>query len=231
MSSTSSQPIRAVLFDAYGTLFDVYSVGLLAEQMYPGKGESLAQLWREKQIEYTRVRTMIGRYLPFWDLTVDALIWSAARLGLRLTPEDKGRLMNQYSCLSAFPENQDALKTLREKGMKTAILSNGSPAMIDVALKSAGMHGLFDRVLSADTVRKYKTAPEVYQLGVDAYGVSANDLLFVSSNGWDACAATWFGYTTMWINRNGQPLEELGVQPTAIGTRLTDVIGFIEQRN
>lgn|SRR5574340_713418 len=222
--------VQAILFDAYGTLFDVYSVGALTEQLFPGKGAELAILWRDKQIEYTRIRTLSGRYKPFWEVTADALTFSARRLGLALGEEAHKRLMGQYACLSAFPENLGALKQLRAAGMPLAILSNGTPQMLDIAIKSAGMDGLFDHVLSVDRVRKYKTAPEVYQLGPDAFGVPARDLLFVSSNCWDACGATWFGYTTFWINRAALPLEELDVIPSAQGRRLTDVVDYVSVR-
>ncbi len=221
-------PIRAIAFDAYGTLFDVYSVGALAEQCFPGTGAELAALWRERQIEYTRIRTLSGRYRPFWELTEDALLFSARKLALDLTEERRKRLMSQYACLSAFPENLGALKELKGLGLPLAILSNGTPDMLDIAVKSAGMTGLFDHILSVDAVKKYKTAPEAYQLGPDAFKLPKREILFVSSNCWDACAATWFGYTTYWINRSRQPLEELGITPTAQGSRLTDVVAFVK---
>lgn len=219
--------IKAIAFDAYGTLFDVYSVGALAEQLFPGKGAQLANLWRDKQIEYTRIRTLSARYRPFWEVTEDALTYSARRLGLELTADVRKRLMSQYACLSPFPENLAALKQLKELGLPLAILSNGTRQMLDIAVKSAGMTGLFDHLLTVDKVGKYKTAPEAYQLGPDAFGLAARDILFVSSNCWDACAATWFGYTTFWINRSGQPLEELGVRPTAEGNLLSDVLEMV----
>lgn len=219
--------IKAIAFDAYGTLFDVYSVGALAEQLFPGKGAQLANLWRDKQIEYTRIRTLSARYRPFWEVTEDALTYSARRLGLELTADVRKRLMSQYACLSPFPENLAALKQLKELGLPLAILSNGTRQMLDIAVKSAGMTGLFDHLLTVDTVGKYKTAPEAYQLGPDAFGLAAREILFVSSNCWDACAATWFGYTTFWINRSRQPLEELGVRPTAEGNLLSDVLEMV----
>ena len=221
-------PIRAIAFDAYGTLFDVYSVGALAEQLFPGKGAELAAQWRDTQIGYTRVRTLSDRYIPFWQLTEDALIFSARKLGLDLTADARKRLMSQYACLSAFPENLSALKELKALGLPLAILSNGTPEMLDIAVKSAGMSGLFDHLLSVESVKKYKTAPEAYQLGPDAFKLPTREILFVSSNCWDALGATWFGYTTFWINRSGQPLDELGVTPTAQGRLLTDLVAFVK---
>lgn len=226
----SSDRIRAIAFDAYGTLFDVYSVGALAEQLFPGKGEALASLWRLKQIEYSFLRTLSDRYKPFLEVTEDALVFAAKKLGLALGDSQRRQLMNEYACLSPFPENLGALRTLRALGLPMAILSNGTPGMLDVAIKSAGMTGLFDYVLSVDAVRRYKTSDAAYRLGPKAFGVPARDILFVSSNGWDAAGATWFGYTTFWINRSQQPMEELDVTPTGTGQGLTDVVDFVMAR-
>ncbi|NMG44304.1 haloacid dehalogenase type II [Aromatoleum toluvorans] len=225
-----SERIRAVAFDAFGTLFDVYSVGALAEQLFPGKGEALTALWRLKQIEYSFIHTLSGRYKPFFEITGDGLAFAAKRLGLAMNDSQRRQLMNQYACLSPFPENLGALRALRALGIPMAVLSNGTLQMLDVAIKSAGMTGLFDHVLSVDAVRQYKTSDAAYQLGPDAFGVPAKEILFVSSNGWDAAGATWFGYTTFWINRAQLPQEELGVTPTAVGQRLTDIVEFVQSR-
>jgi len=219
---------RAVLFDAYGTLFDVYSVGLLAEQLFPGSGERLAVLWRDKQIEYTRLTSMSGQYKPFWELTRAGLRYAAKRLGLALTATAEDRLMNQYRHLSAYPENREVLAELKARDIPAGILSNGDPEMLGVAVKSAGFSGLLAQVLSVHPLRKYKTDPAVYALGPQAFGLTAKEILFVSSNGWDAIGATWFGYTTLWVNRGGLPLEELDTAPTRIGSSLRDVLGFFE---
>lgn len=223
--STLPRP-EAVLFDAYGTLFDVYSVALLAEQMFAGRGDALALLWRDKQIEYTRLASMSGRYRPFWDLTRAGLRFSAARLGLALDRDGEDRLMNQYRHLSAFPENREVLLALKVRGVRAGILSNGDPEMLDVALKSAGMADLIDPVLSAHSVQRFKTDPAVYGLGPAALGLPARKILFVSSNGWDAIGATWYGYTTLWVNRAGAPLEALDTLPTRTGTSLREVLEF-----
>ncbi|MDB5941516.1 MAG: haloacid dehalogenase, type [Ramlibacter sp.] len=220
---------RAVLFDAYGTLFDVYSVGLLAEQLFPGQGQALAVLWRDKQIDYTRLVTTSNdgeHYRPFWELTRAGLRYACKRLALELTPASEERLMNQYRHLSAFPENHGVLKALKDKGIATGILSNGDPAMLGVAVRSAGLEGLLDHVLSVDTVRKYKTHPHAYQLGLQATGLAAKQIVFVSCNSWDALAATWFGYRTLWVNRYQLPFEELATQPERTGSSLRDVLSF-----
>ena len=217
---------RAVLFDAYGTLFDVYSVGLLAEQLFPGHGERLAVLWRDKQIEYTRLTSMSGHYRPFWDLTRAGLRYAALRLGLVLDPVGEDRLMNQYRHLSSFPENRDVLGELKRRGIPAGILSNGDPDMLGVAVKSAGFSGLLAHVLSVHPLRRFKTDPLTYALGTQALGLPARDIVFVSSNCWDAIGATWFGYTTLWVNRAGLPLEQLDTSPTRTGTSLRDVLDF-----
>jgi 2-haloacid dehalogenase len=224
-----SDPPRAVLFDAYGTLFDVYSVGLLAEQLFPGQGERLAQFWRDKQIEYTRLVTTSNggdHYQPFWELTRAGLRYACKRLALDLTPVREEQLMSQYRHLSAFPENKEVLAALKAMGVVTGILSNGDPGMLGVAVRSAGLEGLLDHVLSVDSVRKYKTHPDAYALGTTATGLDAKQIAFVSCNGWDALAATWYGYRTLWVNRTQLPFEELGTQPTRTGTSLRDVLAF-----
>ena len=220
---------KAVLFDAYGTLFDVYSVGLLAEQLFPGQGNALGVLWRDKQIEYTRLVTTSNggsHYQPFWQLTLAALRFACKRLALDLTTEREDRLMNQYRHLSAFPENKEVLAALKGKGVVTGILSNGDPEMLGIAVRSAGLEGLLDHVLSVDAVRKYKTHPDAYALGPQATGLDAKQIAFVSCNAWDALAATWFGYRTLWVNRYQLPFEELGTQPTRCGASLRDVLAF-----
>lgn len=222
--------IRAVLFDAYGTLFDVHSVALLAEQLFPGCGERLSLLWRDKQIEYTRLVTMSGpggeHYRPFWELTRAGLQFAAARLGLKLDPASEDRLMSQYRHLSAFPENREVLAELQRRRVPAGILSNGDPEMLAVAVKSAGFTELLQHVISVHPVQRYKTDPAAYALGTAAFGLPAREILFVSSNGWDAIGATWFGYTTLWVNRTGAPLDPLGTSPSHTGRSLRDVLAL-----
>ena len=228
---------RAVLFDAYGTLFDVYSVSLLAEQLFPGHGQALSVLWRDKQIEYTRLVTTCNHgahYQPFWALTHAALVYAIKKIA---TPAgttcatgqfdtQTERLMNAYRSLSAFPENKDVLTALKARGIATGILSNADPAMLRLAVKSSGLDGLLDHVISVDPIRKFKTHPDAYALGEQATGLPARQIAFVSSNAWDALAATWYGYQTLWVNRYQLPFEELGTQPTRTGSTLRDVLDF-----
>jgi 2-haloacid dehalogenase len=229
--SPHPQQPQAVLFDAYGTLLDVYSVGLLAEQLFPGQGSALSVLWRDKQIEYTRLVTTSNHgahYQPFWELTRAGLRYACKRLKLSLSAEQEAQLMNQYRHLSAFPENKAVLQALKVRGIVTGILSNGDPDMLGIAVRSAGLEGLLNHVISVDAVRKYKTTPEAYALGEQATGLKASQIAFVSCNSWDALAATWYGYPTLWVNRYQLPFEELGTQPTRTGSTLTDVLGFFE---
>ncbi len=222
---------RAVLFDAYGTLFDVYSVAQLAESIFPGQGSALSLLWRDKQIEYTRLVTTSNdgqHYQPFWDLTRAGLRYAARRLRLDLGQRSEERLMQQYLALSAYPENLEVMRGLRSRGVVTGILSNGSPAMLEAVVRSAGLDGPLDHVLSVDSVRKFKTHPEAYALGPRATGLEVGQIAFVSSNAWDALAASWYGYRTLWVNRSDLPFEELGTRPEHEGSSLRDVFVFFD---
>jgi 2-haloacid dehalogenase len=227
----SNTTIQAVVFDAYGTLFDVYSIGALAERLYPGQGTTLSVLWRDKQIEYTRLISLSDprpqgsrHYQSFWDITRLSLRYALARLSLVHTHANEEALMAQYAELTAFPENLGVLQALRERGMATAILSNGSPEMLASAVHSAGMSELLDAVLSVDSVRQFKTTPTSYQIVTDHFGLAPAEVLFVSSNAWDALGATWFGFTTLWVNRQGLPPEAIGPAPHHTGRDLTAVL-------
>ena len=236
MQPLPTSPVRAngpkaVLFDAYGTLFDVYSVAALAEQLFPTHGNALSILWRDKQIEYTRLVTTSNdgaHYRPFSELTRLALRYACKRLGLVLDANSEDRLMAQYLLLTPFPENLTVLQALKAKGVVTGILSNGDAKMLAPVIANAAMSGLLDHVLSVDPVRKFKTHPAAYALGPQATGLLAEQILFVSCNAWDALAATWYGYQTLWVNRYGLPFEELGTQPTRTGTDLRAALAFFD---
>ena len=217
---------RAVLFDVYGTLFDVYSVASRAEALFPGGGERLALLWRDKQIEYTRLVSMSRRYRPFSELTRRALQFACARLQLPLTDAARDTLSAEYQRLQPFAENESVLRELQSRGVRAGVLSNGDPAMLDPLLSQSAFAPLLDPVLSAHSVQRFKTDDAVYALGPAALQLPARDILFVSSNGWDAIGATWYGYTTLWINRAGAPLDCLDTQPTRTGTSLRAVLDF-----
>ena len=226
---------RAALFDAYGTLFDVYSVSMLAEQLFPSQGDAIATLWRDKQIEYTRLVTTSdhgAHYQPFWTLTRQALTFAIKRLVPVARPDWPAfearatKLLNQYRHLSAYPENREVLQALKSRGVTTGILSNGDPEMLGIAVRSAGLDGLLDHVISVDPIRKFKTHPDAYAMGEQVTGLARSQIVFVSSNGWDALGATWYGYPTLWVNRQNLPFEELGTLPTRSGSSLRDVLAF-----
>jgi len=227
--------IRLVVFDAYGTLFDVYSVSAMAETLFPGHGNALSVLWRDKQIEYSRLVTMsdplnpLGsrHYQSFWDLTRLGLQYACQKLGLELTPPKQKQLMDQYAQLTPFEENLEVLQHLQAIGMRCAILSNGSPDMLAKAVSSAGMTGLIDKVLSVDEVRQFKTSPQSYGLVTHHYPMDVREVLFVSSNSWDALGATWFGFKSFWVNRQGLPFETLGPRPTHSGSTLKDILPLL----
>lgn len=221
--------LKAIVFDAYGTLFDVYSLAANAEALFPTYGTQLAEKWRDKQIDYTRLRTLSGHYKPFWEITSDALVFVCKQLKLILNDEDKNTLMQAYLRLPGFSESSDVLRALNEKSIPLAILSNGNPMMINAVVQAAGYEKHFQHVISVDSVQKFKTAPEAYQLAPDVLGVSPEEILFASSNCWDACGASWFGFTTFWINRAHAPFEELGITPHYQGSSLSDVLALFKQ--
>ena len=227
--------IRLVVFDAYGTLFDVYSISSLAESLFPGQGQALSVLWRDKQIEYSRLISLSDpmnpmgsrHYQSFWDLTRLGLQYACQRLELELTPAKQKLLMDQYAQLTPFPENLAVLEALQSLQIPAAILSNGSPDMLQAAVSSAGMVHVIDKVLSVDEVRQFKTSPQSYGLVADHYKVDIREVLFVSSNCWDALGATWFGLKSFWVNRQGMPFETLGPRPTYSGRSLRDILTLI----
>ena len=229
-------PFKAVVFDAYGTLFDVYSVQHLAEQLFPGKGAALALAWRDKQIEYTRLITQSDPnekggsrfYQPFWELTRHSLEYCLDRLKLDRSAGQAETLMGQYAKLSPFPENLDVLRNIKRHGLTTAILSNGSPQMLESAVLSAGMADVLDHVISVDGIRLYKTAPQAYALVQQTIALPLEEILFVSSNAWDALGASWFGLRTHWVNRQGLPFEALEPRPDFSGADLRSVIQTLQ---
>ena len=212
--------VRGYVFDAYGTLFDVHSV-IEAGRAITGDPAALSALWRQKQLEYTWLRSLMGRYEDFWSVTEAALRFSVRRLGLKADEAQLARLMDAYLTLACFPEVEAALARLA--GRPRAILSNGSPRMLTAAVASSGLGRHLQHVLSVDSVKIFKPAPVVYALGPRALGMPAADLLFVSSNAWDVAGAKSFGYQVAWCNRTGAPREELGVEPDLEVTRLDEL--------
>jgi len=212
--------IHGYVFDAYGTLFDVHSV-IEAGRAITADPAALSLLWRQKQLEYTWLRSLMGRYEDFWAVTEAALRFSVRRLGLAADDAQLARLMDAYLSLACFPEVEAALERLA--GRPRGILSNGSPRMLAAAVASSGLGRHLQHVLSVDAVKTFKPAPAVYALGPQAFGRPAADLLFVSSNAWDVAGAKSFGYQVAWCNRSGAPAEELGVTADLVITRLDEL--------
>jgi 2-haloacid dehalogenase len=210
-TSRSLEGIQACVFDAYGTLFDFASAASRAD--VPGdRRAALTTLWRDKQLQYAWLRTLENRYADFWQVTGDALDFALESLDLE-SPHLRERLMDLYLGLEPFPEVPAVLATLRKAGFRTAILSNGSPMMLDALVKSAGLEAVFDAVLSVDAVRAFKTHPDVYQYTLDSLGLTAPQIAFQSSNAWDAWGASDFGMRVVWCNRYGQRRERLPGAP------------------
>jgi 2-haloacid dehalogenase len=206
--------IRGCVFDAYGTLFDVNSAARLAQEILGAEWQDLAELWRTKQLQYTWLRSLAGRHVDFWQITGDALDFALDSLKLA-NSEARVQLMDLYLRLSAYPEVKDVLAQLKAQGFKCAILSNGSPKMLTSAIENVGIQNLLDAVLSVEDVQVYKPHPLVYRLAIDRLGLDADEICFISSNGWDAYSAKAFGFQVVWCNRFGQAPERIPTTPDA----------------
>jgi 2-haloacid dehalogenase len=200
--------VRACVFDAYGTLFDFASAAQACRDVLGERAGALTTLWRDKQLAYTWLRAAAGRHANFWQVTQDALDYTLETLAID-SPGLRERLMHLYLALTPFPEVGEVLARVRGAGLKTAILSNGTPAMLAEVVGAAKLEPLFDRVLSVEEVQAYKPHPRVYQLAVDRLRIAPAAIAFVSSNGWDAHAASAFGMQVVWCNRYDQPAERL----------------------
>jgi 2-haloacid dehalogenase len=212
MTQTPLTGIKACVFDAYGTLFDFASAAKGCRDVLGDDTDRLTALWRDKQLQYTWLRAVQGRHAEFWQVTGEALDYTLETLGID-RPGLRDRLMALYLSLDTFPEVPETLRRLKAAGMRTAILSNGSPRMLDAVVKSARLDGLLDAVLSVEAAGIYKPHPKVYQLAVDRLAVPAAAIAFHSSNSWDAHAASAFGMKVVWCNRYGQRRERLPGAP------------------
>ncbi len=218
----SPVPVKACVFDAYGTLFDFASAAAACRDELGDKAGPLTALWRDKQLQYTWLRGMQGLHVDFWQVTGDALDYALETLDLA-GPQLRARLMNLYRTLAPFPEVPAVLATLKAEGYQTAILSNGSPDMLASAVDGAGLGKLLDHVISVEEVGVFKPSPKVYQRCLDRLGVPASAVAFQSSNSWDAWAASAFGMRVFWCNRYGQRAERLPGKPDAIMTSLSEL--------
>jgi len=220
--------VKAIAFDAYGTLFDVFSITALAEALFPGKGETLAHLWRLKQLQYSMLRSLMGRHRDFWRLTEDGLVYAARSLELDLTPDKRARLLEAYLTLSAFPDVKPGLEALKRRGLRLAVLSNGEPKMLEAAARSAGIVDLLDEILSVEEVKIFKPSPRVYHLAPEHLRVRPAEVGFVSSNSWDVAGAASAGLETFWIQRRAaEPPEELGFTADRTVRTLTDLSALL----
>jgi 2-haloacid dehalogenase len=217
--------IRAIAFDGF-PIFDPRPIFALAEELFPGRGAELSNAWRTRQFEYTWLRTVAGRYRDFLGIIDDALIFASQSLGLDMTEGKRTALVNGYLNMKAWPDVVPALSKLREDGIRLAFLSNFTSTMFDANLRSADLGAFFEYRLSTDAVQVFKPHPRTYQLGIDAFGISREEILFAAFAGWDACGAKLFGYPTFWINRQKQPLELLDAVPDGEGTGMQDLLSF-----
>jgi len=214
--------VRAVVFDAYGTLFDWASAAARARDVLGDRWQALADLWRAKQLQYTWLRSLMGQHADFWQVTGEALDFAMESLGIE-GPGIRDRLLALYERVEAYPDAGETLSRLRASGRKTAILSNGAPRMLAEAVSHAGLAPLLDEVLSVEEVRIYKPHRSVYQLAPTRLGLWPAEILFVSGNGWDACGARAFGLRVAFCNRAGQPAERIPEPPDAVVRALSEV--------
>lgn len=225
---------KVIAFDAFGTLFDVYSMASLAENLFPGQGQALSNMWRDRQIEYTRLVSMADPsaegsryYTSFWDLTIKSLRYTCERLNLVLTEEFERQLMEQYAKLQKFSDVDNLLQTLKTKSIKTSILSNGSQNMLEKVVENNQLTQYFDALISVDEVRHFKVMPKTYELVLKKFSCQKEDVLFVSCNAWDIVGAAWYGLPTFWVNRFQLPFEHIGLPPTYQGQNLTDLLNRV----
>ena len=213
-----TSPLRALVFDAYGTLFNVHSVIATCDALFPGKGVALSQLWRTKQLEYSWLRSLMGRFVDFNQVTSEALQYACKSMGLTYSGDLLSQLNAAYRTLALFDDALPTLQQLRSQqpGVKCAILSNGAGDMLNAVVAHNKLDTMLDAVLSVDEVGIFKPDPRVYQLACDRLRLDRHEIGFVSSNGWDAAGAKTFGFTTFWINRMDAPIEVLGVKPDRV---------------
>ena len=226
-----TSPLRALVFDAYGTLFNVHSVVATCDAMFPGKGAALSQLWRTKQLEYSWLRSLMGRFVDFNQVTREALQVACESMNLTYSEDLLATLNAAYRTLALFDDAQSTLEQLRRQqpGIKCAILSNGARDMLNAVVSHNKLDTMLDAVLSVDEVGIFKPDPRVYQLACDRLRLDRHEIGFVSSNGWDAAGAKTFGFTTFWINRMDAPIEALGVKPDRMLASLSELPALLEK--
>jgi len=222
----ATRDIKAIAFDAF-PVFDPRPVFALAEQLFPGKGGALGEVWRIRQFEYTWLRTVAERYADFWQVTEDALVYASKALRLDLTVERRNTLMQAYLQLRPWPDAVPALRALKQAGFRLAFLSNFTPRMLETCVRNGELDDLFEHRLSTDAIRSYKPAPRAYRMAIEAFRLERKEILFVAFAGWDAAGARSFGYQTFWVNRLKLPAEELGETADAAGDSLADLVTLL----
>jgi 2-haloacid dehalogenase len=220
--------IKALAFDAFPIL-DPRPIFERAEQLFPGRGVELSNTWRIRQFEYQWLRALAGHYADFWRTTEDALVFAANSLKLDLSTEKRDQLMAEYLRLRVWPDVPSALQSLSNAGIRLAFLSNATETILEAGIENSELNGVFEHVLSTDSLRVYKPDPRAYQMAVEAFGLGREEIGFVAFAGWDVAGAKWFGYPTFWVNRLNVPLEEFGVVPDATGGTLAELVAFLKR--
>ena len=224
--------IKGIVFDLYGTLYDVHSVIRACEKFYPGQGVDMSNLWRQKQLEYTWLRSLMNRYVSFEKATEDALRFTCNQLGLPLDDETHQRLADAYLEINPYEDTPVALRKLKDEGIPLGIISNGSHRSIEEVVTNSEMNWAFEELISVEDVQVFKPHESVYSLAEKKMGCSREDILFISSNAWDASAASYFGFPVCWINRKNGAFDELDARPKHMVNDLNEMADWLlEQRN
>jgi 2-haloacid dehalogenase len=223
MAPPEKPDLKVLLFDAYGTLFDVDSLIAGCDQVFPGRGLEVCRLWRAKQLEYTQLLNMMGRFEDFWQVTSKALVFSCRSLNLECPPEVRDRLLESYFQVDAFSDVAPALEVL-SRHYPLAILSNGTPKMLKVAVEHNGLQGFLTQIISASEVNSYKPNLQLYRWACQKLGHGPDGVGVVSANAWDVTGARAFGFWTTWVNRRGAPWEDLGFTPDVTVSSLVDLL-------
>jgi 2-haloacid dehalogenase len=219
----ATRSIKAIAFDGF-PIIDSRPVFARLEEMFPGKGSELGNVWRTRQFEYTWLRTLGGRYIDFWQVTEQSLIFAAKARSIDISAAEREQLMQSWLTLRAWADVAPALQQLKNAGIRMAFLSNLTETMLDAAVKNSRLEGFFEPHLSTDRVKAFKPDPRAYQMGVDAFKLKKEEIVFAAFAGWDASGAKWFGYPTFWVNRPNAPVEELGAVADGVGSGMGDLV-------
>jgi 2-haloacid dehalogenase len=221
-----SPRFKAIAFDGF-PIIDPRPVSAKLEEMFPGKGSEVGNLWRTRQFEYSWLRSLGGHYVDFWQVSEESLVFAAKAREINLSASERDQLMQSWLSLKAWEDVAPALRQLKNAGIRMAFLSNLTETMMDAAVKNSGLEGYFEPHLSTDRVKAFKPDPRAYQMGLDAFKLEKEEIVFAAFAGWDVSGAKWFGYPTFWVNRLNAPVEELGVAPDGIGPGLSDLVEFV----